>query len=364
MKIMKKIIAFFLIILNLASLAACGNSLGELKTQAPDTTSVQSSGLIYLFGEVHGAEKVLDKEFALWYDYYHNEGMRHLFIEYSYFTAEFLNVWILSDSDDILEAVYQDWAGTASHVPYIKEFYKKIKSQCPETIFHGTDVGHQYDTTGKRFLKYLEENGMEDTDQYLLVQKAIEQGKFYYSRKSRSDVYRENTMTENFIREFDKLNGESIMGIYGAAHTGLHTMAYNAPSVPCMANQLKERYGDTVCSEDLSWLSLEMDPLRVDTIKVNEKDYDASYFGRQDLTGFRDNAYREFWRLENAYDDFKDRPKTGRVLPYDNYLMLIETGQVFVLDYIKKDGSAVRMYFRSDGHVWDDLPATEEFTIE
>lgn len=28
-------------------------------------------------------------------------------------------------------------------------------------------------------------------------------------------------MAENFIREFEKLGSENIMGIYGSAHTGL-----------------------------------------------------------------------------------------------------------------------------------------------
>ncbi|WP_242860603.1 hypothetical protein [Clostridium sp. KNHs205] len=68
--------------------------------------------------------------------------MRHLFIELPYYTAEFLNVWMQSDSDDILDAIYDEWNGTMIHTPDIIEFYKNIKSRCPETIFHGTDVGH------------------------------------------------------------------------------------------------------------------------------------------------------------------------------------------------------------------------------
>ena len=64
-------------------------------------------------------------------------------------------------------------------------------------------------------------------------------------------------MVENFTREFDKLSGESIMGIYGAAHTGLEAM-----------------------------------------------------------------------------------------------------------DYTKIDDSVIRRYYRSDGHVGNDMPATEEFTVE
>ena len=339
-------------------LSACSNS--TMKSDIP-VSPLQPSGQIYLYGEAHGVEKILDEEFELWYDYYHNKGMRHLFVELPYYTAEFLNIWMQAEDNGILDTIYSDWIGTASYNPKVKEFYEKIKSQCPETIFHGTDVGHQYDTTGGRFLNYLIKNDLDDSEQYLLAKETIEQGKYYYTHLD--DVYRENMMVKNFIREFDKLNGESIMGIYGAAHTGLDAMDYSN-SVPCMANQLKKYYGDNIHSEDLSSFAKDIEPYRVDIINVNGKDYKASYFGKQDLTGFKDFTYREFWRLENAYDDFKDKPKTGDVLPYNNYPMLVEKGQVFVIDLYKIDGSLIRVYYRSDGNMWNNLPITEHFLVE
>ena len=77
-----------------------------------------------------------------------SDGMRHLFLESPYYSCEFLNIWMQEEGDEILDAVYDDLEGTASYVPATKEFYKKIKEQCPETIFHGTDVGHQFWSTG------------------------------------------------------------------------------------------------------------------------------------------------------------------------------------------------------------------------
>ncbi len=339
-------------------LSACSNT--TTKSDIPILPSQTSEG-IYLYGEMHGVDKILDREFELWYEYYHNQGLRHLFVELPYYTAEFLNIWIQSDSNDVLDKIYNEWAGTQSYNPSVKAFYEKIKTHCPETIFHGTDVGHQYNTTGERFLAYLDSNNLMDSEQYLLTKEAIAQGKQYY--RSSDDVYRENTMVENFIREFDKLSGESIMGIYGASHTGLESQNfYN--TVPSMANQLKEHYGNIISSEDLSSWAKNIDPYRIDVIQVQGKEYEAMYFGQQDLLEFEDYAHREFWRLENAYDDFMDNPKTGDVLPYNNYPMMIATGQVFVIDYTKTDGSVIRMYYRSDGVVWNDMPSTEEFIVE
>ncbi|MEA4917307.1 MAG: hypothetical protein VB073_07230 [Proteiniphilum sp.] len=98
--------------------------------------------------------------------------------------------------------------------------------------------------------------------------------------------------------------------------------------------------------------------------KVNGSYYRASYFGRNNLSGFKDYAYRKFWRLEGAYDDFKTVPTTGDVLPYNNYPMKIDTGQVFVIDYIKTDNTSIRKFYRSDGKFWNNRPVTEEFKAE
>ena len=304
----KVLIALAVIIVAVISLICV-----QIVTQKSKTN--EQSGQIYLYGEEHASEAILEEEVELWNTYYHDSGMRDLFVELPYYSAEFLNLWMKSDNDDILEQLYQDWEGTAIHSQVVLDFYKRIKSECPETVFHGTDVGHQYQSTGERYLAYLQETGQSSSsEQYQLAQEAIEQGQHYYQYSD--DVYRENTMTENFIREFDRLNGVDVMGIYGAAHIGIDALDYTTNTIPCMANQLHERYGDAVHAENLT---LVHDAYTVDTVQIGEKEYSAFYFGKTDLSAILpDYQCREFWRLENAYDDFKDCPTTGNVLPYDN----------------------------------------------
>lgn len=325
--------------------------------------SGRSTGEIFLYGEEHAVENILEKELELWSSYYHDDGIRDLFVELPYYTAAYMNIWMKSDNDDILDSLYQDWAGTALYSQEVINFYKQIKMECPETVFHGTDVGHQYDTTGKRFLEYLESIGQQQSDLYRLSQENIKQGQYYYQHAD--NVYRENTMVKNFIREFDSLNDADVMGIYGSAHTNIQAMDYATNSVRCMANQLHKKYGDALHTEDLTSFALIHEAYRIDTIKIGEKEYTALYFGKVDLSAiFPDYQCREFWRLENAYDDFKDNSTTGNVLPYNNYPMVIETGQIFVIDYTKADGSVVREYHRSDGNTWQGFFVTEEFMIE
>lgn len=307
-------------------------------------------GQIYLYGERHNETEILEEEFELWNDYYHDDGMRHLFVELPYYTAEYLNLWMQEDDDTILEEL---WHGDKPEVKL--DFYRKIKEECPETVFHGTDVGHQYQTTGQRYLQDLESKQMEDSEQYWIARKNIDQGiKFY---RDEDAVYRENKMAENFIREYDKLDGESIMGIYGAAHTGLDDMDITG-EVPSMGNQIAEHYGSRVHSKDLS----KRDVIRIDTIEVGGKEYEASYFGKVNTSSsYPEYRAMEFWRLEDAYDDFKDSGLGDDLFSYVNFPFVVEDGQIIVADYIMADGSVIRKYFRLDGNKYQDVLVAEEF---
>ena len=71
------------------------------------------------------------------------------------------------------------WEGTYASGAETLDFYRTVKEQCPETVFHGTDVGHQYDSTGARYRDYLEEQGLTDTEDYRLTLEAIEQGEAF-----------------------------------------------------------------------------------------------------------------------------------------------------------------------------------------
>lgn len=53
----------------------------------------------------------------------------------------------------------------------------------------------------------------------------------------------------------------------------------------------------------------------------------------------------------------------GDFLRFSDYPIIVEKHQVFIIDYKKVDGTTIRMYYRSDGNLWDDFPTTEEFKI-
>lgn len=316
--------------------------------------------MVHLYGEAHGVKEILDKELELWKGYY-KAGYRHLFVEHSYFNAEFLNLWMKADDDTILLAVYDEWEQTLSHNPQTYEFYRAIKSACPETVFHGTDVGHQYSTTGQRYLDYLRETKAQSSEQWIKAQEAIQQGIQFY--REENDVYRENTMVKNFIRELDVLGNEPVMGIYGAAHTGLHRMDITG-QVPSMAQQLAQRYGSAIQSTDLSYLAKQAEPFRVDEIVLGARGYRGLYYGRKDMTGFKDIAYLDFWLLENAWEDFKGFACTGNVLPHNNYPMQVHLNQVYRISITKTDGSTTIEYYLSTGKISNGTKATQEVRIK
>ena len=124
----------------------------------PAYAETADSGNIFLYGESHADPSCLEKELAAWADCYAS-GMRDLFIELPYYSAEYLNLWMRSDTDELLEFFYDAMEGTQSHDPCVLDFYRKIKSGFPDTVFHGTDVGHQFNTLGAAYLTLLEYGG-------------------------------------------------------------------------------------------------------------------------------------------------------------------------------------------------------------
>ena len=189
------------------------------------------------------------KEIGIWKRYY-DSGIRDLFVELSYFDAKMLNLWMKSDDNEILELLIQGWEGANVDEELERQFLTSIKETCPETVFHGTDVGHDYDTSGKWYLDYLEKGGQKGSKDFQRTQENIEQGKYFYDQ-DHDWAYRENKMVENFIKEYETVNGAPVMGIYGATHTDTGGMAYMSDSVPSMAAQLKEEYGNLLYTEDL-----------------------------------------------------------------------------------------------------------------
>lgn len=312
---------------------------------------------IYLYGEIHGQKAIYQQELDAWGACY-ARGMRHLFVEYAYYTAEYLNLWMQADNDDILSQLYQDWEGTLIHNMDTLSFLRAIKQQYPETIFHGTDIGHQYGSTGMRYLQLLRNSGQENSPAYLRTQEAIDQGRTYYT--SFNEAYRENTMTENFRQAFDALDGEDVMGIYGAAHVDADGTDFLTGTVPTMAAQLRETYAEALHTQILALPEETAKPL-----SMAGKQYSAVNIGEIDLTAMNAGYQKAaFFRLENAYADAKTFPLTGDSLPENNFPASIEAGQVFAVRYEKKDGQSEWKYFRTDGKLWNEMLLAEEFAVE
>ena len=142
--------------LALLLLAGCG---GDPAEETPAVSGTEPpAGEITLYGEIHGNAAIKEYEAERWKECY-DQGMRHLFVELPCYTAQWLNLWMDAEDDGILEQLHQDWEGTYASGAETLDFYRTVKEGCPETVFHGTDVGHQYDSTGARYRDYLEERG-------------------------------------------------------------------------------------------------------------------------------------------------------------------------------------------------------------
>ena len=63
---------------------------------------------IYLYGETHGIQLIMQKEIELWEDYYTNQNFRHLFMEIGYCDAQLLNLWMESGDEDFLNVILEN----------------------------------------------------------------------------------------------------------------------------------------------------------------------------------------------------------------------------------------------------------------
>ena len=314
-------------------------------------------GQVYLYGEwKHGNASIIAAELALWDELY-AQGWRDLFEEMSYADAYYLNQWMQADTDQILNWLYDCWEGASIHVPAVLDYYRQIKRKYPETVFHGTDVGHDYDSVGARLQAELERAGKENTAEYRLLLENMEQGKRYYliygDSGSADAVYRENRMAENFLREYGALSGANIMGIYGSAHT-VNDMRSNG-QVGTMVKQLLAVGGDSIYVEILGY----PDMIRTEQIELRGKAYDATYYGFDEYSQSDGMLRMDYWQLENAYDDLADCPYADEdtaywsAINYFYFPLKVEERQVYAVKFTKPDGSVEQAYYRTDGNVID-----------
>lgn len=212
---------------------------------------------IMLYGESHGSKEYYNVELQLWQESY-GDGLRDLFLELPYYSAEFLNVWMREDTNALLDTWFEEISGTLSGNEYYYDFFCAIKESCPETVFCGTDVGHQFDTTGARYLRYLEENGSKKSENYRLAEDCIKQGKEYYEdREDNGGIseLREAYMVSNFKSAYARQGGGKIMGVYGSYHTNINA--------DVMASRLKCDLGDIISSVKISSVMIyNTDPYR------------------------------------------------------------------------------------------------------
>ena len=143
---------------------------------------------------------------------------------------------------------------------------------------------------------------------------------------------------------------------------GLAVLAVVAFLIMPKSNKLEP--GSIEVSSPTSTPSTTSAPAEQNTITINGVEYEAKNLGRSDLSAsFADLNCREFWLLPDAYDDFLGYSYTGNALPQRNYPVTLESGQFFVIEYTRKDGSTWTEYHICTGEERDGMVLTREINI-
>ena len=162
---------------------------------ASSQTEPEAAGTVYLYGEEHANEEMIAQELEHWEELY-AAGVRDLFLEDGYASTQLLNQWMQAEDDALLNEHFKAVQGTLGGSEVYRTFYEQIKQNCPETVFHGTDIEHQYRSLGYQYLTYLAAEGKKDSPEYAQALESIQQAKQYYSysyagKDAEADVYRE-----------------------------------------------------------------------------------------------------------------------------------------------------------------------------
>lgn len=338
----------------------------------------KDKGQIFIYGETHGDQGILEEEFDIRHNYYKSYGFRHLLIEFSVVTAEKLNAYLRSDTDEIWNTMFMNFIESKASCATIHFYYfiKKIKENCPETIFHGIDVaeGHGNDINNiVNYLNSLIKKGELNKDLFEKAKNNFIDAIFYNENRGTKDgeSYREEKMAENVLNEFNSLKNYNVMGIFGSAHTDKNGSNFFFKNSPNMGNMLDKNIGYNLYSESLDSFAngdrtkpdkdfIENELGYKDPSSIDLNSYEYIYLGKKDMTNFSD-LYKErtFYLVENAYEDFKNIPLTGEVLPFDNYPVEIELNNVYAIDYLTYDNEIVRKYYRSDpNQYYEGKPTT------
>ncbi len=94
------------------------------------------------------------------------------------------------------------------------------------------------------------------------------------------------------------------------------------------------------------------------------KSYSAEFCGTRNISGIKDFASRKIFKLVDAYEDVKDLG-TFDYLPDENYPVKVNAGDVFRIEYLRKDGTGFVEYMRSDDNSYvNRRHATLGFYVE
>jgi len=331
-----------------------------------DSDLSPSTGRIFLFGEYHASQPIMDRQLELWGYFYHYHNMRHLFLENMFSSSQFLNLWMQSSDDEILyelllPGTFSDDAFIARNNRMLIEWLKEIKENFPETVFHATDVAIHVGSS-QRFLAYLRGIGMQDSETYEITLQNIDQGTHFI--RTGSHATRAYYMPQNFIREFDSLVDQDVMAIHGMAHVELTTNFLNYDNIPSMAYILRERYGSQLYTFDMTGYREIAHAIDLNLFNIGERRIGSRFLGR-DTTVHGNVFERIFYRVVIRFDEVINMPVTGNIISSDFFLLPATAEQVFIIKTIYADGADAKVQFYRTEYVEGyDHPVLVEFIID
>ena len=232
------------------------SEIDKLENLNINRTPKGNKGQIFIFGEAHGDQGILEEELKIRDNYYNNYGLRHLFIEFSIIWAGRLNLYMKSPNDDIWNSMFIPNINSNMGTIHYYNFIKTIKEKYPETVFHGIDgSGGGKVSNIDSYVDNLIDLGIIDSSQYYDTKEQLIGANYFtdYRNTKEGELFREEQMAKNIINEWNKLGNINIVGFFGAQHTNKNGTDFIFKDVPNTGQILSKNLGDEIFySEDLT----------------------------------------------------------------------------------------------------------------
>lgn len=142
------------------------------------------------------------------------------------------------------------------------------------------------------------------------------------------------------------------MAIFGNAHVSYDQVTMESQTYTSLAKLLSDHFDDRVVRTDLSDALLNdllEDAISYDEMIIGDKTYQVAYYGNNEFTGNEMILSYDYFRVIDAFEDFKDYPQSDGIIYPHSYPMKLSDQEIYLIVAHIKDQTTMNYYTITNG---------------